>query len=660
MIRRNAIVLAGMLGLLWGLLILPGSSGAQERVKSLTIRQFEIEEAIRNGLKYYLEPRDYVLRVKLAGEQRVAGVEHEALPGFGPMVDPARATGEKYWEILQMQVDLVMHKEVSPSLNTYISEIVPILSGLDYERGDEFNFVPIVPQALEPPPVTQPESRFQENPVAAEAEKAELEKPAAVIATPSEKGKEPASDPAQSEAEAAKSEEPITTTEATGVEGPPPGLWEAMTLVEKVLAVGLVLLLLLLLFVLWKLNRMQAAEQQGLAKLLEQQQFTLPGTGAMAALPSPQQALESVEESRRKYLQTQESQVQEALLQEGNERMAQDIVKQLVGRDDWKQDLIQEMTRDKQSMESLTQLLAVIGPETSRSLFGRVIPQDTYLELDQLARDATVTTTEANMMLKNVSMFLLTRKLISPEQPTTNLFGFLEEMSTGQVSYLINDESSKIKAIIISRLHSDQAAEILQNLSKDERTQVAVELGRLSELPTQLVEQVAYNLADKARTVPDENSVSVDGIRFVADVLGDADPATREELINGLRVTDQKLSEEIESRCFIFDSIPFVPRDVLVEVVRKLPPDVVVTAISGADKAIQEAVVLCFPEQTRKAIVSALKAKKPSAEEIRNARQQFVFSMRGMSDANKVDLREVNSAFSHQNSPALGYEEHTI
>ena len=36
-------------------------------------------------------------------------------------------------------------------------------------------------------------------------------------------------------------------------------------------------------------------------------------------------------------------------------------------------------------------------------------------------------------------MFLLTRKMISPEQPATNLFGFLEEMATGQVSYLIND-----------------------------------------------------------------------------------------------------------------------------------------------------------------------------------------------------------------------------
>ena len=51
MIRRNAIVLAGVLGLLWVCLVLPNISGAQERVKSLTIRQFEIEEAIRNGLK---------------------------------------------------------------------------------------------------------------------------------------------------------------------------------------------------------------------------------------------------------------------------------------------------------------------------------------------------------------------------------------------------------------------------------------------------------------------------------------------------------------------------------------------------------------------------------------------------------------------------------
>ena len=96
---------------------------AQERVKSLNIRQFEIEESIRNGLKYYLEPKDYVLRVKLFGEERAISVANETLPGFGQLNEPSNTSGAKYWEIKRMRVDLVMHKEVSPSVNERVSLI---------------------------------------------------------------------------------------------------------------------------------------------------------------------------------------------------------------------------------------------------------------------------------------------------------------------------------------------------------------------------------------------------------------------------------------------------------------------------------------------------------------------------------------------------------
>ena len=85
---------------------------AEERVKSLSIRQFEIEEAIRNGLKYYLDTKDYVLRVKLFGVERSVSMANETLPGFGQLNDPPSSSGAKYWEITRMRVDLVMHKEV--------------------------------------------------------------------------------------------------------------------------------------------------------------------------------------------------------------------------------------------------------------------------------------------------------------------------------------------------------------------------------------------------------------------------------------------------------------------------------------------------------------------------------------------------------------------
>ena len=174
---------------------------AQERVKSLSIRQFEIEEAIRNGLKYYLEPKDYVLRVKLFGEERAVSMANETLPGFGQLNTPSVTSGAKYWQITRMRVDLVMHKEVSPSVNSYIGEIVPILSGLDYERGDELIFVPILPSEPFPEQLNKP------------AGSEDLPDPMAKAVTEDEKTKDsekkPIADPTTDEADKLIEEEPF-------------------------------------------------------------------------------------------------------------------------------------------------------------------------------------------------------------------------------------------------------------------------------------------------------------------------------------------------------------------------------------------------------------------------------------------------------------------
>ncbi|MEC8939619.1 MAG: FliG C-terminal domain-containing protein, partial [SAR324 cluster bacterium] len=233
----------------------------------------------------------------------------------------------------------------------------------------------------------------------------------------------------------------------------------------------------------------------------------------------------------------------------------------------------------------------------------------------------------------------------------TNPFGFMDQLTTSQIGFLIKEEPAKIKAFVIVRMESEEAAELLRELSTDERTKVALEMGKLHELPLELVEKIGYNLAEKARHVPDEGTVGVDGVKFVADVLSDLDNTTREELINGLRTSDIKMSENIESNCFIFESLPDVPKDILLEVVRKLQPDSVITAISGSNTEIKEAAIMCFPEKSRAALVSSLKTKTPDTEEIREARKLFTVSMRDMADAGRLDLKDVNSKFAQRNSP---------
>ena len=583
---------------------------ASERVKSMNIRQFEIEESIRNGLKYYLEPSDYVLRVKLFGDERAASVANEALPGFGQLGLDQFGKGEKFWEISRMRVDLVMHKEVSPSVNSYIGEIVPILSGLDYERGDEFVFVPIIPNLpeiqpdLEKPNGADPETK--EEPQTAEKALLKIESP-----------------------EEQQEEKPF---------------WQTLGTFEWILGGILLLLLLLLIWTLFSISRLRAREVETQNQIRDLKDTpTLP-----VRMAREEKAVQD------KMQQDRQDRVQTALVRDENERVLQEIVKNLVGRPDWSRELIQEMTRDKQSMDQLATLIAVMGPEASRSLFRNQMTEQAYMDLEQLAKEAGPNSDDTAEVLKNIRMFLLTKQFLSPEQSFVDPFGFMKSLSSSQISFLLKNEPARIKAIVMARLDTEKAATILQTLSRDERTQVAVELGRMHEMPMELVEKVGFNLAEKARNVPDENSIAVNGVRFVADVLSDSDPVTRQELINGLRVSDQQLSEDVESSCFIFESIPVVPNDVLKEVVRQLPPDDVITAISGATKEIKEAVILCFPEQSRKALISSLKSKTPEKEEVRTARRKFVDSMREMADAERVNLRDVNSAFANQAAvPAL-------
>jgi len=611
-------------------LLIPALSlEAQERVKSLSVRQFEIEEAIRNGLKYYLDTKDYVLRVKLFGEERSIGsIANEALPGFGQLNDPV-GSGAKYWEITRMRVDLVMHKEVSPSVNTYIGEIVPILSGLDYERGDELIFVPILPSDPFPEQVGDPSSAGLPDPMAKAL---------------------PEDDPKDIEV-ALQSGEPSEEQDGESLDEEP--FWLRMSDIEKILAGMLLFLILLFFWVLWKLRKFKAisTEQEGFPALMAPQSET-------PQLPSsPNQGFVSIADTNAKLLNGHENQLNDAVLIADNERLIQEIIKQMIGRDDWKQELVQEMSRDKQSMDMLTQLIASLGMSTSRKLFSGTIPQNTYLDLEKLAEEASSSPEEENEMLKDIQKFFLTKQLTDPEQNKSNPFSFMDQLSTSQIGFLVKDEPAKIKAFIFGRLESDEAAELLRDLSKDERTKVALELGKLHELPLELVEKIGYNLAEKARHVPDDGTVGVDGIKFIADVLGDLDNTTRQELINGLRTSDIKLSENIESHCFIFESIPVVPKDILLEVVRKLQPDDVITAISGTTSKIKEAAIMCFPEKSRPALVSSLKTKSPDSDEIRAARKLFVQSMRDMSDAGRLNLQEVNTKFTQESSQTESAEQ---
>lgn len=573
--------------------LIPSALAAQDKIYSLALKQHEIEEAIRKSLSPFLGKKDYVIKVRLKGERKVEDLKTfagefktkvgETLPGFeledrSALPKITDMVGESYWIIKSMRIDLIMHKEISPSIDTFVRETIPVVSEMDPARGDRFKFVPILPKAI---------------------------------------GDEVETDLLR--------------------EGPVAKKYYGLTRQEWLYIGAGTLVSLIIIILLWKLTSLRR-NLRALEEAFEHEQ-------RIESTEKEEDPLLSLQKERSERLAKQEELVNEAVLRDENEHISQEIITQLLGRKDWVSQLYEAFGQDKQGVEKLSQLIAVLGPHTSRKLFCEIMGDGKYLEIEKMAESVNLQPGQEKALLVEIQKIIFTQKLVSPEKVSMDPFSFLHELSNGQIEFLIKDEPVKIKSITLSQLSSEDNARILSRLPKDERNKVILQLGNINDLPLALIEKVAFNLADKAKSVPDDNSVGFDGVDMVVNVISESNKQARQEIINNLRVSDRKLSEKVESRLFLFDSIPLVPADILTEVVRKMPSEEVITAIVGSAKKLQEKVIMCFPEKIRRTLVGSLKAKKVTEKEIKEKQKMIIKAMQKMADEKRIDLRKIQAAW---------------
>lgn len=356
-------------------------------------------------------------------------------------------------------------------------------------------------------------------------------------------------------------------------------------------------------------------------------------------------SLEEIKKVRDDRKKQQEEKINQELLIDENEKVSQEIIAQLVGRPDWAKQMVNEFGQNNQGVDKLAQFISILGTNISRKIFTRFMSEEKYLNLEKISDDMDLKADEQNRVLRDIQKVLYTKQLVSPERDDFNPFAYLEELSADQVFFLIKEEPIKVKAIILSQLKGEDVSSILSRLSKIERNKVAIELGKMGELPYELTEKVAFTVAKKLKNIPDQKTAKFDGVNMLLDVLSESEDKIRTDIINTLRVSDKNLSNRVERRFFLFDSIPVVPANVLMNVIRRLQTDDVITAIVGSSKQIQEKVIMCFPEKSRRTLVASLKSRRPTVKEIKEKRRLIVSGMQKMAANKQVDLQKIQVAW---------------
>lgn len=196
------------------------------------------------------------------------------------------------------------------------------------------------------------------------------------------------------------------------------------------------------------------------------------------------------------------------------------------------------------------------------------------------------------------------------------LWDTLETIDSDEIIEFIQDEHPQTWALILSKLSSRKAAEIVETLERDKRKSVIRRMLALGEPAPAALSIIERHLRDQFINTSRGADSSVGHAR-VANVLNELDRTHMEELLGDLETeADPDNIAAVKSLLFRFEDIVNLDASARSTIFDSIATDLVAVSLRDAEGDLSEAVLSSLGQRTRRMIESELAAEsavKPEA-----------------------------------------------
>jgi len=226
------------------------------------------------------------------------------------------------------------------------------------------------------------------------------------------------------------------------------------------------------------------------------------------------------------------------------------------------------------------------------------------------------------------------------------LFSRLSQYSGEQIYQVIHDESPQTVAVVLARLDSKKAKEILNLFPAEEQKDLIYRMATAKSIPSEFLNEVANIIGSKLRMYNgDLPHAGMSGQDKMAEILKHMGASKSKELLDALAEKDAGMSDRIKRRMFLFEDIVDAEPESLKRALMQIETDTLALALKGSTKEIFQSVSEALSENRRKLLISELKYMGPRYKsEIEKARTEVVSTLRGFFDQGilrmKGDLSE--------------------
>jgi flagellar motor switch protein FliG len=292
--------------------------------------------------------------------------------------------------------------------------------------------------------------------------------------------------------------------------------------------------------------------------------------------------------------------------------------------------------------QNVAALYEVLGKGLFRSLCPKIPHSDAEALAEQVDKQP-LNSEQKFTYLNNLRYEML--KALGDDETGSAPFAFLEKLNDSQILYLIKQEETRIKALVLSQVPAKRAASLVQRLEGREQSAIAYELGEFETLPVSTFKDVADRLAQKSLNVPSFENVSANGLSVLINMLDTMSSGEEARLLKTLKADKPETYYRLRQVYYTYADLMRTPEQVIANELRDIDRTVMALSLCNTITEFKRHVLTGLPVKLRSSVIAELKIQEGQAEQeqIEQARNQVVAKMREVLKSGRFSMEELTA-----------------
>ena len=225
-------------------------------------------------------------------------------------------------------------------------------------------------------------------------------------------------------------------------------------------------------------------------------------------------------------------------------------------------------------------------------------------------------------------------------EPTEDEVEDLNRLHPLQIAEALRGERTKTMAIILNCLEKSRKAEVIDNLPAEIHGELVSLLISDMSVQPELLRRMVRTVVEKAMTVESPEEEIVDPLESIAGVMRELPRATRNNMLNHLRETDEENADRIQKLLFLFTDILNYDDKSVQKILAEVDKSQLVIALQPSSEEIKNKVFDNLSKRAKLSLEEELELMgKPSSEAVKQAQDIIAEIIGRLDQAEQLELQ---------------------